>query len=145
MMVKLVMKSVTHNHALQWEKWCPCRRCAGYVLVDTSIQVWRPVVKSAWHEHSSSIWFQSHSGWLSLPGSVWLEHSSPGCQPQSRWHSLPCPIWLKHLTLYQWLSPIGLCNATLTFASPITHACAFLRFKGCILPVSSLLVRSQDF
>ena len=27
--------------------------CAGCVLVDTSIQVLRPVVESAWHEHSS--------------------------------------------------------------------------------------------
>ena len=46
--------------------------CAGSVIVDTSIQVWRPVVESAWHEHSSSQWFQSHSGWLFLPGPVWL-------------------------------------------------------------------------
>ena len=43
---------------------------AGCVPVDDSIQVWRHVVESAWH-----------AGWLSLPVSVWLEHSSlPGGQ-----------------------------------------------------------------
>ena len=84
--------------------------CAGCVLVDNSIQVEACMLLSlpAWHGHSSSLWFQSHSGWLSLPRPVWLEYSSPGCQPQSGWHSLPCSIWFKHLTLeisFPWLSP----------------------------------------
>ena len=40
----------------------------GCVPVDDSIQVWIPVVKSAWHEHSSSPGCQHHTSWLSLPG-----------------------------------------------------------------------------
>ena len=50
--------------------------CAGCVLVDTSIQVWRHVVESAWHEHS--LWFQSHSGWLS----IYLAQSGSGTSHQ---------------------------------------------------------------
>ena len=52
----------------------------------------------------------SHSGWLSLPGPVWLEHSSSWVA----FSTLPWSI-IKYLTLYifsPWLSPISLCNAT---------------------------------
>ena len=67
----IVMKRVTHDQALQWESSAHVKDgrqldSAGCVLVDNSIQVWRPLVESAWHEHSSSLLFQSHSGWLSL-------------------------------------------------------------------------------
>ena len=78
---------------------CNGNSCAyvqgGCVLVDDSIEVWGPVVESAWHRHSSLPGCQQpHSGWLSLPGSAWLEHSSsPGCQqPHSGWLSLPGSI-----------------------------------------------------
>ena len=93
MMAKLVVKSVTHDQTLQWEQWYPCRRwkATGLYWMCTSRQLYSGVeaccVESAWHEHSFSLWFQSHSRWLSLPGPVWLEYSSPGCQPQSGWHS----------------------------------------------------------
>ena len=99
MMTKHVMKSVTcdkdvseHDRALQWEQWCQCEwqlDSVGCVLVDDSIQVWRPVVESAWHEHSSSPGCQPHAGWLSLPGPVWLEHLSL---------SIPCNI-LSYMAL----------------------------------------------
>ena len=58
-----VMKGVTcykdaseHDWVLQWEQWCPCPRwrAARCDQLDDSIQVWRPVVESAWCELSSS-------------------------------------------------------------------------------------------
>ena len=74
------MKGVTHDRVLQWEQWCPCgwqlNLLGACVPVDTSIQVWRPVVESAWHEHSSLPGCQYHAHWLSLPGPVWFKHSS---------------------------------------------------------------------
>ena len=45
-----------------------CMDSVGCVPVDDSIQVWIPVVESAWHEHSSSPGCQHHTRWLSLPG-----------------------------------------------------------------------------
>ena len=72
----VVMKSVTcykdaseHDRVLQWEQWCSCPRwrAARCDQLDDSIQVWRPVVESAWCELSSS----PQEGWgLSLPGPV---------------------------------------------------------------------------
>ena len=58
----VVMKGVTcykdaseHDRVLQWEQWCPCPRwrAARFDQLDDSIQMWRPVVESAWCEHSS--------------------------------------------------------------------------------------------
>ena len=59
----VVMKGVTsykdaseRDRVLQWEQWCPCPRwrVARCDQLDDSIQVWRPVVESAWWELSSS-------------------------------------------------------------------------------------------
>ena len=53
----VVMKGVTcykdaseHDWVFQWEQWCPCPRwrAARCGQLDDSIQVWRPVVESAW-------------------------------------------------------------------------------------------------
>ena len=72
----VVVKGVTcyknaseHDRVLQWEQWCPCPRwrTARCDQLDDPIQVWRPVVESAWCELSSS----PQEGWgLSLPGPV---------------------------------------------------------------------------
>ena len=76
----VVMKGVTcfkdaseHDWVLQWEQWCPCPNCraARFDQLDDSIQVWRPVVESAWSEHSSSPGcYPRRGGGLSLPGPV---------------------------------------------------------------------------
>ena len=66
----VVMKGVTcykdasdHDRVLQWEQWCLCPRwrTARCDQLDDSIQVWRPVVESAWCELSSSPQDQAQS------------------------------------------------------------------------------------
>ena len=125
MMAKLVVKSVTHDQALQWEQWFPCRRwkATGLCWMCTGRQLYSGeeacCVESAWHNQSFSLWFRSHSGWLSLPGPVW-PHQSVSLNLGG---ILGCPIWLKHAPNFVMGSPIGLCNATLTYHSfGNTHA-----------------------
>ena len=61
MMAKLVMTSATgmtrHCNGNSGTHVQDGRQldCAGCVPVDNSIQLWRPVVESSWHEHSSSL------------------------------------------------------------------------------------------
>ena len=65
-----------HDQVLQWEQWCPYPRwkAARCVQLDDFIQVWRPVVESAWCELSSS----PQEGWeLSLPASGPVSSSTP--------------------------------------------------------------------
>ena len=53
----------------------PRWKAAGYVPVDKSIQVWRPVVEIAWREHSSSLHMVSASLRVALPAFlIWLEY-----------------------------------------------------------------------
>ena len=75
-MAILVVKSV-HDHALQWEQWYPCRRwkATGLCWMCTGRQLYSGVEAccvefAAWHEHSFSLLFQSHSRWLFLVGNT---------------------------------------------------------------------------
>ena len=72
------------------------------VPVDDSIQVWRPVFKSAWHEQSSSPGCQPHYEWLLQPGLVWLKHLS-----------LSILIFFPGSLLYTIRLILGLCNTTI--------------------------------
>ena len=120
-MAKLVVKSVKHNQALQWEQWYiyPCRswKATGLCWMCTGRQLYSGVeaccVESASHEHSFSLWFQSHS-------SPYLAQSGSSTPYQgvslNLGGILGCPIWLKHapnFVMAVYYRSV-LCNATLT-------------------------------
>ena len=53
--------------------------CAGCILVDDSIEVWRPVVESAWHDHPGP----HHYGFsLAQGGSLYLAQSGSSTSHQ---------------------------------------------------------------
>ena len=148
----VVMKGVTcykdaseHDRVLQWEQWCSCPRwrAAKCDQLDDSIQVWRPVVESAWCELSSS----PQEG-LSLPGPV-----SSNTPPHQGVSLTPG----GSLYLVQSDSSINILSHD--FLPSNSHAHAHYRKVQRLLPVSAhgeflshrkkvvscLVVRSQDF
>ena len=109
-----------HDRVLQWEQWCPCPRwrAARCDQLDDSIQVWRPVVESAWCELSSSphahaqegggSLYQAQSAQALLLTRVSASRAEPdlaekrrsGCTPISGFVPLCSPIKLQDL---KWL------------------------------------------
>ena len=131
-----VMKGVTcykdaseHDWVLQWEQWCPCPRwrAARCDQLDDSIQVWRPVVESAWFELSSS----PQEGW------------GPLYQAQSAQAHLLTRVSASLLVaLCTWSSPT---QASISFSHDFLITCnVHSKFtRACALPEGSKFASCQ--
>ena len=148
----VVMKGVAcykdasdHDRILQWEQWCPCprwwaARCDQ--LVD-SIQVWRPVVESAWCELSPS----PQEGWgLSLPGPVSSStppHQGVSLTPGGSLHLVQSYPFLLLFLITCTNSHAHAHYRKVQRLLPVSAHGEFLRHRKKV--VSCLVVRSQDF